>query len=312
MSSPTLSCRDFNAVTVSDGVLHKASRERERLRDEYEWYTRLPSDLADCTPQVYGWSDDGERATMSMEFVPALNLADLFVADYEPSGWPRTLDELLELHDRMRAHAAAVSAADAVAMYVGKTFSRLTQLAEARRSWTMLLGRRSLWCNGVRLHGIELMRPAIELRARGLGRTLHGALVHGDLCLSNVLSYDGRLLTVDPRGRFGRRGTGGDPRYDIAKLRHSMVGGYDFIVADRFALHGSGDAFDLALQRNAASETLTAGFDDAIGLHGYDPAEIQFIEALLFLSMPPLHADHPARQLAMYLTGLIRLNEVLR
>jgi hypothetical protein len=36
--------------------------------------------------------------------------------------------------------------------------------------------------------------------------------------------------------------------------------------------------------------------------------EVKFIEGLLFISMLPLHADHPRRQTMMYLRGLELLN----
>jgi hypothetical protein len=44
---------------------------------------------------------------------------------------------------------------------------------------------------------------------------------------------------------------------------------------------------------------------------GYDLNEIKLLEGLLFVSMPPLHSDHPQRQRLMYLIGLELLNEVL-
>jgi hypothetical protein len=43
---------------------------------------------------------------------------------------------------------------------------------------------------------------------------------------------------------------------------------------------------------------------------GYNLQHIKFIEGLLFISMLPLHQDYPKRQLMMFLTGIVRLNEV--
>jgi hypothetical protein len=44
---------------------------------------------------------------------------------------------------------------------------------------------------------------------------------------------------------------------------------------------------------------------------GGDNAEIELLTSLLFLSMGPLHAEDPARQLAMYVHGLNLLNTCL-
>jgi hypothetical protein len=38
--------------------------------------------------------------------------------------------------------------------------------------------------------------------------------------------------------------------------------------------------------------------------------EIKFIEALLFLSMIPLHKDKPLRQQLMYCIGITLLNDI--
>ncbi len=72
---------------------------------------------------------------------------------------------------------------------------------------------------------------------------VQGTLVHGDLCLSNIL-YDLRCRVckfIDPRGSFGVPGIYGDPRYDVAKMYHSVYGLYDFIT---------NDLFDVSIQEN--------------------------------------------------------------
>ena len=60
-------------------------------------------------------------------------------------------------------------------------------------------------------------------------------VLHGDFCFSNIL-YDFRsskIKTIDPRGMTpdGHQTIYGDICYDIAKLSHSVLGLYDWIVA---------------------------------------------------------------------------------
>jgi hypothetical protein len=43
----------------------------------------------------------------------------------------------------------------------------------------------------------------------------------------------------------------------------------------------------------------------------YPLKDVRALEGLLFLSMCPLHRDRPARQVAMFVTGLRILNELL-
>ena len=66
------------------------------------------------------------------------------------------------------------------------------------------------------------------------------AVVHGDLCFSNIM-YDSRMnviKVIDPRGLNNKQELTiyGNQTYDLAKLCHSLIGLYDFIIADEFEL----------------------------------------------------------------------------
>ena len=72
------------------------------------------------------------------------------------------------------------------------------------------------------------MWPDLERAVASLSREGPGSIMHGDFCLSNIL-YDLRsriCKLLDPRGSFGASGIYGDPRYDVAKLYHSVYGLY--------------------------------------------------------------------------------------
>jgi hypothetical protein len=135
----------------------------------------------------------------------------------------------------------------------------------------------------------------------------HAVLVHGDFCLGNIL-YDiggGIVRVIDARGDWAAAGGGGgDARYDVAKLRHSLPGGYDFIVADLFDLQCDGQrSLQLRHGGEGRHRAVAAAFDQWIARR-YDLRQVQLIESLLFISMLPLHNDRPRRQLAMFATGM--------
>ena len=130
-------------------------------------------------------------------------------------------------------------------------------------------------------------------------------IIHGDYCLSNLL-YDLNnqiVRMIDPRGSFGQKGIYGDPRYDIAKLRHSIAGLYDYIVADLFTVSFEGNNFSYEILEDEKNTELEKYMDACILKYGYEINEIKLIEALLFLSMIPYHADYPARQQIMYIAA---------
>ena len=96
---------------------------------------------------------------------------------------------------------------------------------------------------------------------------------------------------LDPRGElYGSR------YYDIAKLRHSVLYGYDWIDSELYALSGQGlKVFDdgtdhlKELYRKMESERFSV-------------EEIRYLELLtasLFLTMIPLH-DHNVRNQRIY------------
>ena len=154
----------------------------------------------------------------------------------------------------------------------------------------------------------------IEKVVDRLARTAQTAIIHGDLCFSNIL-YDpqtGLIKLIDPRGDFFEEGCYGDPRYDLAKLLHSFHGGYDFIMQEMYDLREiapNNYVFRLFRPDNAEQsvETLMSTFDDAVA---DDLSDLMLLEALLFLSMLPLHSDDVERQKALYLTGIRILGDV--
>jgi hypothetical protein len=174
------------------------------------------------------------------------------------------------------------------------------------------LSRESVTLNGRRLSGIYALREVLEQKTKELALNAKTRVIHGDFCFSNILfDVNSQIIRIiDPRGSFGRKGIYGDPRYDIAKLRHSICGMYDYILADMFELRQLDGDFECQTYANGKPRAVGQMFDAMVSEMGYDLEEIRFIEGLLFVSMLPLHQGQPARQRMMYLTGLSLLNDV--
>src|SRR6185312_6711836 len=131
--------------------------------------------------------------------------------------------------------------------------------------------------------------------------------IHGDFCFSNLLyDYKVRLVKmIDPRGDFGVPGVFGDRRYDLAKLAHSYAGKYDLIIADRFSVEvGAEGRLRIDMQTDDYYTRVQSIFDTILLPDMELRKQVYTLQALLFLSMLPLHVDKPRRQLAMLATGL--------
>ncbi|EHY2851767.1 capsular biosynthesis protein, partial [Escherichia coli] len=94
----------------------------------------------------------------------------------------------------------------------------------------------------------------------------------------------------------------GDIRYDLAKILHSAIGKYDYIISDRFFVEDDGVkiTLDIAVGGVDLRKIIKKEFKKSI----FDYQEILAITITLFLSMLPLHYDRPDRQTAFIATAI--------
>lgn len=308
--------RHFNAVTVDPllKTITKSSSHDAKLRDEFLWYLTIPDDLKLLCPRIVRHDEVDGRLRLTQEYYGYPSLAELYVyGDIHVDTWDSILGYVLQVHNLFRKYPGALSDEDVRFMYDGKVWERLERLRRQDSGWEHTLAAPVIRYNGRALMNVATLKDAVARRTEALVGNVSISVVHGDLCFSNILfDINNQIIRlIDPRGSFGRQGVMGDPRYDIAKLRHSTCSFYDSIVAGLFSLEGEGDTFEGKLYLNESSREVARRFDRVLSEAGYDLDEIRLIEALLFISMVPLHSDHPRRQRFLYLTGLNLLNEVL-
>ena len=100
----------------------------------------------------------------------------------------------------------------------------------------------------------------------------------------------------------------------VAKLSHSIVGCYDHILAGRYSLTRNGTHdFRLALRPANIMLVPKKNFLN-FSVHGVraDSMSVRAVTAGLFLSMLPLHADRPDRQIAFIANALRLYAEIER
>jgi dTDP-glucose pyrophosphorylase len=323
--------RAFNELHVDEvfGTITKRSRHVEKFVDEINYLRLLPADLAVLFPRVVDYSTEAASPHLTLEFYGYPTLAELYVFENVDAGiWRRVFEHLHRLiTEGFLAHPHPIDSTAVRAMYLDKPRQRLAELDAPSALRTLVDAEEPVHVNGQPLRPIAALWPRIEEAVSRLEHNAAGAVIHGDLCFSNVL-YDlrsgvGKL--IDPRGSFGHAGLYGDLRYDVAKLWHSVHGSYDFITADLFRVEVDGLDASLQIHRRPYHERIRAEFEDVffvepradapvegIDASGrFDRNDIALITGLLFASLPPLHYDHPPRQLAMYLRALQLLNEAL-
>ena len=297
--------RAFNSVRINGLTAYKSSQDMAKMAAEAGWLAAAPAALKPyCARLVDAGVADGRGYYQTeYEYLPVL--AELFVhgaiARRSWLGILRSCEDFLRLCALYRGPGPAAAALEALA--ADKTLERLE--AFARENGFDI--HRSLSFEG---------RPAPSLT--GMAKALAGGLdldparresvMHGDFCFSNIL-YNARvrrIKTIDPRGSAGGAASlYGDPRYDLAKLAHSIVGRYDQIIAGRCRVRQHGTDFALSFEPLACQPWLAAALADlrVDGIAG-DDQSVRAVTAGLFLSMIPLHADRPDRQRAFVANAL--------
>lgn len=310
-----LQSRYFNSLSI-DPVLHtitKVSLFDEKLQNELNWYESLPQQLKVLTPRIIGKRKENGRLHLTQEYYGYPTLAELYLySNLELASWATLLQTVLNIHLKFKEFTGKLSAESISHIYSEKTKQRLAKLRDTDSYWGHLMNRPVLTINGEKLLNLPLLEDWIARSIENLINTSEICIIHGDFCFSNILfDINNRIVRlIDPRGSFGEKGIMGDPRYDMAKLRHSISGCYDYIMADLFEVKENDYSFKLELFTKNNVEQIKVLFDKLLQKVGYDVAQIRFIEALLFISMIPLHLDYPNRQRVMYLTAIQIFNQL--
>lgn len=317
----TINRRYFNQIEIDTkrSILSKKSSNVEKFIGEISWYLELPTELKCYIPQVYEYSLNPENPGIKMEYYGYPSLADLFVCGgYDAGIWNHVLNSVFLVLDEMRRFTLPLKQAEFDGaiheMYVTKTLKRLSDA----RAFPFLADYmdRSLVINGVHSQPLNTYLQNLPKLVTDIWSTRNPTLsvLHGDLCLSNIL-FDpkGRIVKlIDPRGQFGKYSIYGDPIYDLAKLIHSFEGLYELIITDNFFITVEDSEIHYTFNTTPAQLDIQTLFKARLEFHyPTDAYAARFVEALLFLSMIPLHKDKPNRQLMMYLLGLEKISHFL-
>ena len=314
--------RHFNEVTYlpERGTVRKSSdlENRQKIIDEALWYTSLEGDLQSLTPAVRDVNlVDGNY---ELDYLTTPTLAEMLLFSNMRIGyWERFFESLNGFLELLYSKPIkpATKGAQSIAlksMYVDKIVNRFEQT----KNQTPILGALKYQVNKSKSLKLETgIEALIEWGERQVSDAdTQFTFIHGDLFFGNMF-FDrklGLVRAIDPRGRFGDLSGQGDRRYDLGKITHSLLSGYDLLAADLFQT--------AVLDNRVFVETATSIITRPINViaeqwvntycrHAKTSLfDVRMIEAGLFLSMAPLHAESPERQLGLIWTGLKVLSDL--
>lgn len=278
--------RVFNNLSITEYSVTKSSEDIIKMQAESNWLTSIPVQLKKYAPNIYGKKHNG----YTIEYLYNSSLANIFVfGNLDVNSLKSILDKCIDYINTEKQYKSDARI-DTNYLYTEKTLSRLSYL-NLDEKYTI---------NGVQVGSIRDIITELDTYI-DKDCYKYNSIMHGDLCFSNIL-YDSRsnhIKLIDPRGIDNKYNVSiyGDWRYDVAKLAHSIIGKYDFIIANRFKYKENSSTdieFKIECDNLYEIEELDKYFDKFFDFKMYYPIMIN-----LFLSMIPLHSDNVLRQKAM-------------
>ncbi len=304
-----LNARHFNSFEIDLfwGKVKKKSVYKKKFIDEINWYISLPIGLKSLIPNIYSFSTE-ENPFVELEYYsyPTLNQIYLF-SNITHSQWKEIFTKLLQVHKEFRNYPKSLDRNSLKSFYFEKTKQRITDLKKDKTFEPFF--EKDIIANKTKYPSLTYLLSTLEqfIEDYIINTPVTGSIIHGDYCLSNIL-YDvktGMIKIIDPRGSFIDVSVYGDPRYDLAKLTHSIHGYYDHILTGNYELLETNSLeYSLTIFNSEEHSSLSAILIDLMEENDFDTKQILAIESLLFLSMIPLHSDDTKRQKAFLLRGL--------
>ena len=312
-----INTRYFNQVYVNEmaGTLTKTSINK-KLRNEIKWYLSIPKELRYFVPNIFEYSTDYLKPSIEMELYSYPSLDDYFVySNIDFDSWDkifRKICSIIKIASKYTVNDSEIGK-DLEKMYYRKTIDRLNEYLNSN---TEIQSLKNLKINGKKTISIYKIIDSLDtlIERFNLYNVSEFQVIHGDLCFSNILfdRKNGIIKLIDPRGEFGKYLIYGDVYYDLAKLSHSVLGMYDFIILNQYKITKEGnDSYFIKFRCSEYHQMIGQIFIKHMTLNKFDLSRIRFTEALLFLSMLPLHKDNPTRQKVMLFRGLEIITDLL-
>lgn len=302
--------RAYNEFSLdeSNSTLIKRSLNK-KLADEICYLKQLPKELIHLFPKIHDTQINDTFSELQIEYLPTyLDLGKILIHQVDTTDWIKVASSIFTNLDCFAKLTKNLNQNAVDEMFILKTEREYYNLITKFETFSQLAQFNTLVINGREMCNFTHMWDKIKQVIQKLS-TPQFTAIHGDCCFANILMdsrYDVKF--IDPRGSFGSElGLFGDPRYDYAKLLHSISGGYEFFINDQFEIYHDGRVIDFKFREDIDITTIFNRYISERTIL----REVKLIEGLIFIGMCARHYDNEKRQLAMYSTGISILNSFL-
>jgi hypothetical protein len=304
--------REFNTIFVNydKGLLTKTSRNTPKLKDEINYYLKLPDNILSLFPKLIDYREDFSSYTI--EYIPYKSLSELILNNkINIIEAKNVLDRLFVILDSIHSIKSAEQGLTIDKNFlIQKTIDRIATLENSQLF--SYLSHNSITINNKIYKNFRYYKKQFtEILEDFFNKNSLNTIIHGDFSFSNILycPISKNIKLIDPRGSFGSKGIYGHPYYDYAKLMHCIHGNYDSIVCGGFKLTEKTKVdYDIHINTSPLLKKLYLHFKDLLNNRKLNLKILHLIESSLFLSMTALHYEDPERQKLLFLNGLILMN----
>jgi hypothetical protein len=291
--------RVFNTLKNSTSdFIEKSSVKINKIIGEYLWFESVPSEIKGIIPKVIALENNGITASYKIEKVYLPTISEIYVfGKLSQNRFSAIVNKCEEVLNYFKLQSLNdLKTEDFYNDIIQKTSRRLNDS--------------NLDLN--KIYEYEDLKLSISdivssINFDDVDNKFPMSFYHGDFCFSNMFFdlHTNQIKLIDPRGLNFSNSISqvGNVIYDYAKMYHSIVGLYDYIITDQYEVSISNKGLIKFKIYNSAN----SNFVDYIR-HRWKVLDSTLlkINIHLFLSMIPLHSESPKRQEA-FIANSIRL-----
>lgn len=311
--------RNFNKVKLNDfsGTITKTSKNNLKINNEFLYVKKIPKELKVFFPRIVSHINDKKQSSLKMEYCayPTLSETSLFW-DLDKGEWKKCFQLLANILKKFKKHKYFFSRKEYLNFYYSRLVKRVNNYFNSLdREYRDLFLSDRIKINNKDFVGYKTLIKQIPKKINKIYSKKDFCIMHGDFCFSNILyePYHSTLKLIDVRGSFNNSKSSiyGDQKYDLAKLSHSAVHFYDYLIAGKYNYLKKNNSFHYNFLEKANYKLISEECNNQIKLSGYKKKDIDFLVGILFLSMTPLHNEDKLRQKVMFLHGISILNKCI-
>jgi len=324
-----------NLVREKDKIIKRAEiKGEDKLKDEIEWNLRFKNTyFGKFLPKIYDYSLTSGDVFYKMKYYAYPNLRKIIIEDLNTSyfmqkRWRFILKVLFKkLYINVNSMESQKDFFEK--HHLEKYRKRIKEASVEAPYLSPIIKSDIMYINQVKKLGPDNIISEIVQNKEIMKALVPPKLyiAHGDLHCNNIICgvSISKLIFLDSRGKSPAGNLFFDPSYDIAKLYHDLHSNYSLIEKHLFEIiqtkvKGSWH-IDFAFTDNDLVEKFTSHYfyvrsiiEDLYQTGEFENINYRadFTEAMLYLTMIPLHLRSSEEGLICLATGILRLNQWLK